>query len=180
MMMRYALLSLIAAFVAGPVAAQDGPALDTSDLEREVGGFQTPSGLEVGFGAEVRTYVDGQLALQTHLTWTDQGAVQTTTAANGSTDLSGAAGAGIHIDGAPGTGLFLPGDNGGTVVLHGLDSDQISGLIFNTADNRDIRQEVNVTLNVPDLTQFQKDVLGQKLDMRLQDNISRALENTLR
>lgn len=177
--MKYAALCLIA-LLAAPAVAQDGPPLATEELEREVGGFQTPSGLEVGFGAEVRTYVDGQLALQTHLTWTDQGAVQTTTAANGTTDLSDAAGAGIHIDGAPGTGLFLPGDNGGTVVLHGLDSDQISGLIFNTADNRDIRQEVNVTLNVPDLTQFQKDVAGQQLDLRLQETIGRALENTLR
>lgn len=177
--MKYAALCLIALLTTSPALAQDGPPLAIEELEREVGGFQTPSGLEVGFGAEVRTYVDGQLALQTHLTWTDQGAVQTTTAANGA-DLSDAAGAGIHIDGAPGTGLFLPGDNGGTVVLHGLDSDQISGLIFNTADNRDIRQEVNVTLNVPDLTQFQKDVAGQQLDLRLQETIGRALENTLR
>lgn len=178
--MKYAVWYLMIPLLATPTWAQDSQPMAAEELEREVGGFQTPSGLEVGFGAEVRTYVDGQLALQTHLTWTDQGAVQTTTAANGSTDLSDAAGAGIHIFGAPGTGLYLPGDNGGTVVLHGLDSDQISGLIFNTADNRDIRQEVNVMLNVPDLTQFQKDVAGQQLDLRLQETIGRALENTLR
>jgi hypothetical protein len=178
--MKYAALCLMIPFLATPAWSQDAPPMAAEELEREVGGFQTPSGLEVGFGAEVRTYVDGQLALQTHLTWTDQGAVQTTAAANGSTDLSDAAGGGIHIFGAPGTGLYLPGDNGGTVVLHGLDSDQISGLIFNTADNRDIRQEVNVMLNVPDLTQFQKDVAGQQLDLRLQETIGRALENTLR
>lgn len=179
MTMKYLALCVIAAIIASPAIAQDGPPLATDELEREVGGFQTPGGLEIGFGAEVRTYVDGKLALQTHLTWTDQGAVQTTGAANGG-DLSGAAGAGIHVDGAPGTGLYLPGDNGGTVVLHGLDGDHISGLILNTADNRDIRQEVNVTLNVPDLTQFQKDVAGQQFDMRLQDTIGRALEGATR
>ncbi len=180
--MRYlalCLIALIASPVAAPVAAQDGPPLDNVELEREVGGFQTPSGLEIGFGAEVRTYVDGKLALQTRLTWTDMGAVQTTTAADGG-DVSGAADAGINIGGVPGTGLFVPGNNGGTVVLHGLDSDHISGLVFNTADNRDIRQEVNVTLNVPNLTQFQKDVVGQKFDLRLQDTVARALEGAAR
>lgn len=180
--MRYlalCLIALIAAPVVAPAAAQEGPPLDTVELEREVGGFQTPTGLEIGFGAEVRTYVDGKLALQTRLTWTDTGAVQTTTAADGG-DVSGAAGAGINIGGAPGTGLFVPGDNGGTVVLHGLDSNHISGLVFNTADNREIRQEVNVALNVPNLTQFQKDVAGQKFDLRLHDAVARALEGAAR
>lgn len=170
-------ICLAAAFLAAPVFAQEQ--LSVGELESQVGGFQTPTGLEIGFGAEVRTYVDGKLALQTRLTWTDQGAVQTTEG-HGNGDLSGAAGAGINIGGAPGAGLYVPGDNGGTVVLHGLDSDQISGMIFNTADNRDIRQEVNVTLNVPDLTQFQKDVAGQKLDMRIQDTIGRALQDAIR
>ena len=170
---------LMTALFAAPAVAQDGPALDVRELESEVGGFQTPSGLEIGFGAEVRTYVDGKLALQTRLTWTDQGAVQTTEATGGS-DLGSAAGAGIHLGASPGAGVFVPGDNGGTVVLHGLDSDRISGLIFNTADNRDVRQEVNVTLNVPDLTAFQKDVAGQQLDLRLQDTVARALEGAVR
>jgi hypothetical protein len=176
--MRHLAFCLIA-FIAAPAVAQDGPPLDATELKREVGGFQTPGGLEIGFGAEVRTYVDGKLALQTHLTWTDKGAVRTTSNAKGE-EISGATGAGINIGGAPGAGLFVPGDNGGTVVLHGLDSDQISGLVFNTADNRDIRQEVNVTLNVPDLSQFQKDVVGQKLDLRLQDTVARALEGAAR
>ncbi len=178
--MRHITFCLVALLLAAPAMAQEGPPLATEELEREVGGFRTPTGLEVGFGAEVLTYIDGTPALQTRLTWTDAGAVQTTMAANGTTDLSGADGAGIHLGGAPGTGLYVPGVNGGTVVLHGLDSNQISGLIFNTADNRDIRQEVNVTLNVPDLTQFQKDVVGQQLDMRLQDTIGRALEGAVR
>lgn len=167
----------LALFLLLPVTAhaarvQEGPPLSAEELDRQVGGFKTPGGLEIGFGAVVSTYVDGSLALQTHLTWTDQGAVTTT---DGATDMTGAAGGGIRIDGLPGTGVYVAGQNGGTSVVHDLTGQHIGSLVFNTADNRDIRTDTAITLSIPNLDQMQRDVASQQLDMRLQDMVGRAL-----
>ncbi len=156
---------------------QEGPPLSAEELDAQVGGFRTPGGLEIGFGAVVSTYVDGQLALQTRLTWTDHGPeTTTTTTASGSAD---AASGGIHIAGLPGMGVYLPGTNGGTAVMHDLTDTHIGSLIFNTADNRDIRTDTTITLDIPNLDQMQRDITSQQIDMRLQDMVGRALTDAL-
>jgi hypothetical protein len=181
-MTRVLILSLITAMLAGPALARE-PALQLSDttanvaplsleeLKEQVGGLRTPNGIEFGLGAIITTYVDGQQALQSHLTWTDQGVVQTT---DGAGSLAGAGGAGINVGNSI-PGIYLAGENGGTVVLHDLGDGRIGSVVLNTADNRDIRQETVINLDIPQLQQLQQDYAGQKLDMNLQDSISRAL-----
>ena len=172
-MSRVLVIGVFAALIAFPVMAEDTLTPLTSDeLKAQVGGLRTPSGIEFGLGAVITTYVDGQQALQSHLTWTDQGIRQTTDGGS----LTGAAAAGIHVDGST-PGLFLPGQNGGTVVLHDLGDGRIGSVVLNTADNRDIRQETVVNLDIPQLQQLQQDYAGQKFQMTLQDSVSRALEN---
>ncbi len=59
-------LGLAAALAtAGPAGAQQSelPALSEPELAAERAGFITAGGLQIGFGANVRTYVDGRLAL---------------------------------------------------------------------------------------------------------------------
>jgi hypothetical protein len=172
-MSKVLIIGLFAALIALPVMAEENLTLLTTDeLREQVGGLRTPTGIEFGFGAIITTYVDGQQALQSHLTWTDQGAAQTTDGGS----LTGAAGAGIHIDGSV-PGLYLPGQNGGTVVLHDLGDGRIGSAVLNTADNRDIRQETVINLDIPQLQTLQQDYASQKLTMNLQDSVSRALEN---
>jgi|GEM_PF-2024276 len=172
-MSRVLVIGVFAALLAFPALAEDTLTPLTSDeLKEQVGGLRTPTGIEFGLGAVITTYVDGQQALQSHLTWTDQGILQTTDGGS----LTGAAAAGIHVDGSA-PGLFLPGQNGGTVVLHDLGDGRIGSVVLNTADNRDIRQETVVNLDIPQLQQLQQDYAGQKFQMTLQDSVSRALEN---
>ena len=60
-------------------------------------------------------------------------------------------------------GLYLPGENGGTVVLHDLGDGRIGSVVLNTADNRNIRQETVINLDIPQLQNLQQDYAGQKL-----------------
>jgi hypothetical protein len=168
------IIGLFAALIAFPVMAEDNlTPLTPEELREQVGGLRTPTGIEFGLGAIITTYVDGHQALQSHLTWTDQGVVETT---DGAGALSGASGSGINV-GSTAPGLYLPGENGGTVVLHDLGDGRISSVVLNTADNRDIRQETVINLDIPQLQQLQQDYAGQKFQMNLQDSVSRALEN---
>jgi hypothetical protein len=177
-MSRVFLISLCAALTALPALAEEDLTLTTTrlttdELREQVGGLRTPTGIDFGLGAIVTTYVDGQMALQSHLTWTDQGVVETT---NAGAISNAAASAGIHIDPLA-AGLFLPGDNGGTVILHDLGDGTIGSVVLNTADNRDIRQETVINIDIPQLQQLQQDYSQQRLEMNIQDSVSRALEN---
>jgi hypothetical protein len=71
--------------------------------------------------------------------------------------------------------VILPGDGGATAVLHDLDAGTVNNIILNTANNRNIRQETLVTLNLPSLDQVQKDAIAAQLTMRLGDAVGAAL-----
>ncbi len=155
------------------VVADPAPMSDT-DLDDQRGGMSTPSGVQFFFGAVVSTYIDGQLALQTQLTWTDQGVVQTSQG-NMASDLAAqAAAGGIHLS-ANASGAYVPGTNGGTVVLNSVDPGQIANAVLNTADNRNITQNTAITLTIPNLAQYQADAAAVQNAMKIQDSIDRAV-----
>ncbi|MFT4074221.1 MAG: hypothetical protein QM647_01735 [Asticcacaulis sp.] len=172
-MFKAALISFTVALFALPALAEDEFApLTTDELREQVGGLRTPTGIDFNFGAVVTTYVDGQVALQSQLTWTDKGPVETTTGGA----ITGTGTSGITVDPSA-SGAYIPGDNGGTVVLHSLSNGNIGSIVLNTADNRDITQNTVISLDIPQLQQLQKDYSQQKLEMNLQDSVSRALAN---
>ena len=172
------LILAVLALSALPAVAAAQTQLSDAELAQQVGGLRTPTGVDFNFGAVIRTYVDGDLALQSHLTWTDQGAVETVDTGAATANLSAqAAAAGIHIPGGVTTGTLIPGDNGATVVLHDLASDRVASLVLNTADNRNIRQDTAITLDLPNMTQYQSDTIHQQMQMNLQDAVGRALES---
>lgn len=138
-----------------------------AQLADQRGGLRTPDGLEFGFGAVVRTFVDGALALQTEVTWTDQGPVEQTRAV-GAEGPASASTSGWQ-------GLVLPGDGGSTTVLHQLDGDGVRNVILNTANNRGLRQETEVTLNVPALAELQRDAVAAQMNLRLDEAVAAAL-----
>jgi hypothetical protein len=169
-MLRHLVITLIISALCGSVAAQEVTPLNDVELKDQVGGLRTPSGIEFGFGAVVNTYVDGKLQLQSQLTFTDHGAIKV----NSPGVPGDTAGSGITVSG-PVPGIFLPATNGGTVILHDLGDGRIGSVVLNTADNRDIRQDTILNLNIPDLQNFQKDVTGQVFSAKLQDAVQRAL-----
>lgn len=183
-MMLCAALALAAVWPAGAVQAEDfaaDRALTAGELNDIRGGFQTPDGLEIGFGAVVRTFVDGSLALQTRLTWSETGPVETVEYGMIVPDITAAAApGGIKLDGPALAGVVVGGDGGVTAIAHEISNDQIANLVINNANNRDIRQTTDVTLNIPDLAQMQQDVTNQTLGLRLQDAMAVALRDVPR
>jgi len=178
------LAALILIFVAGvgSAAAQVGFAsapLTDMELAAERGGLRLPTGMEVGFGASVRTFVDGAPVLETKLVWTDQGAIQTQAAPQ--LAAQGPSGQVTLSEGAAQLpGVALAGDGGSTVVLHELSSARIANIVVNTANNRDIRQEVQIDLAIPELAQLQQAAIQERANMRMMDSVSAALRDAAR
>lgn len=165
--------ALAVALCAGAAHAQE--VLSLEEMEDTRGGLMTPWGQDISFGAVVKTYVDGQLALQSQLTWTPEGAVRTYEAGALTPDLASAAAAfGLKVD-PNSQGLLAPGENGATVVLHDLGADRVAGMILNNADNRTVRQSTEVTLNIPGLEAAQRYMASSAMDSRLQSALGQAL-----
>lgn len=202
--MRIVLAVVTTWMIAGGAAAQSLGAqeLDRGQLTAARGQLVTGGGLTFGFGARVRTYVDGALSLESTLALTDQGLVKSTVepaapatsgeagasdeAAPGASTaaparpvaLSGAAAAagGINLPGVnPADVVVLPGDGGATALLQTLTADQISNVVLNTANNRDVRQEVDLTFVLPGFAETQALSSLQALRSNLQSALDQAL-----
>jgi hypothetical protein len=162
-------LLLLGAISFGPAAnaqeAHPAPMAD-EELARERAGFVTAGGLQIGFGASVRTYVDGQLALETRLTWTQQGAVTERIG-----DLAAVTAAGLP----QGWGV-IPGLTGGeTRLLHDLQNGRIASVVLNTASERSIRQDTNITLTIPQLAELQAQLSAERIASTIQGAVGQAL-----
>lgn len=178
--MRMPCMAVVLLLLAAASASAQEPvaALSADDLADQRGGFTTPDGLQVGFGAVVRTYVDGALALQTRLTWTPEGAVKTVEGGSLTPDLATRAQAsGLTLQGHL-DGVLIEGQGGATAVLHDLTSNRIADVVVNNANNRDIRQATDITLNLPDFARMQAGIAGQRANLSLQDAVSAALRDS--
>jgi hypothetical protein len=169
--------------VQDPMAAPDQfAALSEEELGGQRGGFMTPLGLEVGFGAIVRTTIDGALALEQTLTITDQGVVREVTGGALTPDLVAAAAAGgINLDPAANlAGVVSPGANGGaTAVLTDVGTSFLNSVVINTANNRDINQNTQINLNIPAFAAAQQGFIGQQMQLRFDQELGAALAASL-
>lgn len=153
--------ALMAALIAAPAMAQEmGQPLSDESLEARRGGIATPLGVDIGFGASVRTYVDGALALETQLTWTPEGAraerVFESDAARALTPETG---------GAPGLPVMVAP---GTQVIHDLTGNRIASVVLNTGSDRTVRQETDISLHLPQLPDLQQRIAAERLAQSLQ------------
>src|SRR6185312_9027980 len=123
------------------------------------GGFFLAGGVQFDFGASVRTMVNGQLALQSTVQWTQGGLVVQHVAGPGTTPIppsqlaelfGGNAGAQM--------GVTIPGQSGSTAVLTNLASGQIQNVLMNTANNQTATQNTDVLLTIYNLPQLQQQV----------------------
>lgn len=144
--------------------ASEGPqALSDEELSGLRGGFITTNGFTFGFGVVIRSYVDDRLALETRMTWTPTGPAteQTRGDVPGMTDLASALtsllNSGIDLRNLGGTsgGVALVSDDGATALIHNVTSGQLQNLIVNNASNRDLRQDMELNLYLPDLATMQ-------------------------
>lgn len=156
---------------ASPLANVELAELSNYDLDEQRGGLRTPLGLDVGFGASVRTFVDGALVLESRLTWTE-GGLRSEQIVN---DLGSITGSPVRIGTLSNLATIAPGK--ATTVVHDLSMNRIANMVINTADNRTIRQETNVTLVLPQLVDIQQRLATDRLAAALQSSVGLALRD---
>ncbi len=165
------IIAVVAGLLLAPAAHPQEAFLDSltplsdTDLSDLRGGLLYAEGIAFDFGAIVRTTIDGQPALETRLTWTPDGVVVE--------DMSALAGG--PIPEFNGFGLTLADATGTTLVGHRLLDGELQGFIINTADNRNIRQEMEITLNLPGFEAMQRDMLTGRLGFRIDMDVAGGL-----
>lgn len=147
------------------------------DLGELRGGF-TVMGMGITFGADIRTYVDGELMLETVLNWSADGADTVQTAALGLTPVDVTAlENGILSNGsiqmkvgeAP---VFLLND-GQTAISHDTTSG-VQNTLINTATGLNAVQEVEASLSLSGYESFNADLMADRLGSALDSLVGQA------
>jgi hypothetical protein len=157
-------------------SVSDLPVVSDEELDQNRGGF-TWEGVDINLGAEIRTYLDGALVLQTNISWTAAGANTTRFVSAALTPASAAqlqagilsnGGISMHVGDQS---VFLA--NGGqTAILQPTDG-AIQNILINRASNISARQEIDAVLDLGNFGQFQQrtgdsrigDMIGEALDL---------------
>lgn len=173
---------------AAPAAAGPQP-LSDDELSDLRGGFITTNGFTFGFGVVIRSYVDDRLALQTRMTWTPTGPVteQVRGDVPGLTDLAAALtsllNSGIDLRGLSGTSggvaLVNGSGDGATALIHNVSSGQLQNLIVNTASDRNLRQDIELNLYLPDLAAMQSATSAQQRAAQITYDLNTSLVGSL-
>jgi hypothetical protein len=181
------LVAALAAFTAPGIAHAEEGATDPSsddlgsaasiDSEGEMAGFETVSeeelseqrggfvvaGMDVRLGAEMRTYMNGELVLHTVVNWNDTGITSQQTFSDTLTPANLEAirtGMGVPT-GSPDNPIYLA--NGGQTALSQTINGAIQNVIVNSANNLVISQETSATIDIAGYRNFQNEVLNQRI-----------------
>ncbi len=181
---RVAIVALCAGALIAPPAQAEGSEADdlaillpAEELEELRGGFVV-SGMTVHFGADIRTYVDGELLLQTVLNLGPDGAETVQTAAAGLTPVDVASlENGVLSNGnirmrVGDTPVYLIND-GQTAIVHET-ANGVQNMLVNTAVGLEAVQEVDASLTLSGYEDFSTDLLMDRLGSSLNDLASQA------
>ena len=144
--------------------------LSDEELAEQRGGF-TFQGMQIAFGADIRTYLDGELALHTTVSWTDAGA-HTTQTVFGSLNQASAdqLRAGILTSGGMtmrvGEASVFLANEGRTALIHRTDNG-LQNILVNTANNVNATQLVDATLDITGYEAFAADMSAARLGFDL-------------
>jgi hypothetical protein len=176
---------------AATIAPQSASATDElagveSVPDKELAGYRGGfvwEGVQIGLGAEIRTFLNGQLVLQTNITWTPAGA-QTTRFVSGALTPVDAAQleAGILSTGGitmkVGDQSVFLANEGQTVFVHGTNG-SIQNILINRANNITAREEIDATLDLQNFGQFQQQQLQSQVGSSAGDSVGQMLSGFL-
>lgn len=154
--------------------APEGPVPDVA-LARMRGGFDL-GGVSFSFGATLNTLVDGQLALQTTVTYAPGGVTTVVTPGAGVLPVMGdqalaqLSGRGIAV--TPGSTPVFATADGATAFLQGLTQQGLVNATLNTAANRTVSSNADLTVTLPNGAAFQAGVLNAHAFQSLTDQIA--------
>lgn len=175
-------LCAAAAFVAlaTPAHAEDawgdGVEVMADDEMHGLRGGIRVNGIEIGFGAVVTTYVNNMPVLSTQLTLTDAGAMVSETLGNVGQQLSDLSTDQLDALGLGGLenagGVVIDDEAGVTALVHNVTDGALQNIIINNATGRDLRQDIDVTLTLPGFEMIQNSLFGERMGIRLGDELS--------
>jgi hypothetical protein len=149
--------------------------LSDEELAEQCGGFRW-EGVEIELGAEIRTYLNGEMALQTNISWTPAGAQTTqwvsavlTPAAAAQLQAGILTSGGITMRVGDET-VFLAND-GQTAILHRTEG-AIQNVLINRASNVVGRQEVDAVLDLGSFGQFQDRLTDLRIGQAVGDAVA--------
>lgn len=152
------------------------------ELAEQRGGFVV-NGLDITLGAQIRTYLDGQLVLQTTVNWGATGSSQTQV-------MSGALSqadaqqlqAGILSTGGitmrVGDNVVYLANQGQTALMHRTDGG-LQNVLINTASNVKFTQEVDAHLDLGGYQEFSAGLTTQRLSESIGASIANATLTSL-
>ena len=178
-MRRRSLILASAWLIAGAAPAfaasdelDDLEVVSDAELAQQRGGFAI-AGMEVSLGAEIRTFLDNQLVLQTNVSWTPTGAVTTQVVSGALTEVTAAElQAGILNSGGismrVGDDSVFLANQGQTALVHRTEGG-LQNVLVNTANEVAIRQEVDAVLDLGGVADFQADMMADRVSDALAD-----------
>jgi hypothetical protein len=156
----------------------DAAMLSDKELGEQRGGF-TFQGMEIKLGADIRTFLNGELALHTVISMDGNGLQQTQTVSGGLT-LADADALRNNVL-SNGAITMNVGDNqvylangGQTAIYHATDG-SLQNVLVNTASNISASQEVTATLEVGGYQMFADTLAADRLSGAIGEDITRAM-----
>lgn len=160
----------------GTAQAESFPAqvLEEAQLAALRGGFSL-RGLEMEFGASLRSFRDGRLLMETLVNITDQGTRTTThiphgldTVSTGTDTAPGATTSGVNLGGLADAGRVVVNDpRGVTAAVHQVTRQRILSVLVGRANDTALRQEAQVDVTVRNFSQFQQSVRQAMINRHL-------------
>lgn len=179
------ILPLLPATAEPPMASDDAlfaaPGVSDEELGEQRGGFQF-AGMEIKLGADIRTFLNNELALHTVITMDDNGYSRVQTVGAGLTLADAdAIRNNVLSNGAirmnVGDSQVFLANEGRTAIIHGNEG-ALQNILINTASNITATQDVTATLDLQGYDGFAASVTADQLGRSLGDDITRAISGS--
>ena len=153
-------------------------AVSDDELNAQRGGFAF-GGMEIRLGADIRTFLNNELALHTVITLNENGYSRTQTVAAGLTladadALRNSALSNGAIRMNVGDNQVYLANQGQTAVIHGNEG-ALQNILINTASNITASQDVTATLDLTGYDGFASTVTANQLGRSLGDDVTRSI-----
>jgi len=154
------------------------PSIGDDELGEQRGGFQF-AGMEIKLGADIRTFLNNELALHTVITMDENGYSRVQTVGAGLTLADAdAIRNNVLSNGAirmnVGDSQVFLANEGRTAIIHGNEG-ALQNILINTASNITATQDVTATLDLQGYDGFASTVTADQLGRSLGDDVTRAI-----